>query len=413
MTVSAYASIAYSRVGTRMSQALEAFFPEDGKVRQNKKSDSKGSIAQDLVSLSPANQMRQTISHFKETTAYTEMNLSIDIKIQSSLESEEGIKEAVSGMDKMLRLISKDEDEYNSVKTQITDLLSERSRIMSAFNDSGSSVSAAASSVQSPLNDEGMPTNKEELKAHIFKMMLKMSKNGGDVDTEFEPGSKEESQSLSKAFFAAISSVFTSTTKIEAAVQVPPKINASAAQFRSQTESSSLRVEEVTAQVADPLVLDLSGEGIKLSKAGEGAYFDITGDGKKENVAWVRENTAFLTYDRNGNGVIDDGTEFFGDQNGAADGFKELAKYDDNKDGIIDNKDRIFEALKLYRDLNGNAKIDKDELATLSEMGIKQLNLNCVAIDQDINGNSLILNGTFEKVDGSKGQLADVLLGYK
>ena len=124
-------------------------------------------------------------------------------------------------MDKMLRRISKDEDEYNSVKTQITDLLSERSRIMSAFNDSGSSVSAAASSVQSPLNDEGMPTNKEELKAHIFKMMLKMSKNGGDVDTEFEPGSKEESQSLSKAFFAAISSVFTSTTKIEAAVQVP------------------------------------------------------------------------------------------------------------------------------------------------------------------------------------------------
>src|SRR5690606_6464666 len=152
---------------------------------------------QDLVSLSPANQMRQTISHFKETTAYTEMNLSIDIKIQSSLESEEGIKEAVSGMDKMLRLISKDEDEYNSVKTQITDLLSERSRIMSAFNDSGSSVSAAASSVQRPLNDEGMPTNKEELKAHIYKMMLKMSKSGGDVDTEFEPGSKEEYQSLS------------------------------------------------------------------------------------------------------------------------------------------------------------------------------------------------------------------------
>ena len=82
MTVSAYASIAYSRVGTRMSQALEAFFPEDGKVRQNKKSDSKGSIAQDLVSLSPANQMRKTISHFKETTAYTEMNLILILRFR-------------------------------------------------------------------------------------------------------------------------------------------------------------------------------------------------------------------------------------------------------------------------------------------------------------------------------------------
>ncbi|MDD3001087.1 MAG: hypothetical protein PHF29_04970 [Candidatus Riflebacteria bacterium] len=409
MSISAYASIAYSRVGTRMSQALEAFFPEDNKVRQTRKSDSKGSIAEDLVSLSPANQMRQTISRFKETTSYTEMNLSIEIKIQSSLESKEGIEEAVNSMDSMLRLISKDEDEYTAVKGQITDLLTERSKIMDAFNASEPS----ASSELEALDDDEAPTNKEQLKAQIVKMMLKMSKNGEGAETEFEPGSEEESQSISKAFFAAISSVFSSTTKVEAAVQTPPKINASAAQFRSQTESSSLRVEEVTAQVSDPLVLDLSGEGIKLTKAGEGAYFDITGDGKKENVAWVKDNTAFLTYDRNGNGVIDDGKEFFGDQNGAADGFKELAKYDDNKDGIIDNKDKIYAALKLYRDLDGNGKIDKGELSGLNEMGIKSLNLNCVAVDKNVNGNSLILNGSFEKADGSKGQLADVLLGFK
>ena len=31
----------------------------------------------------------------------------------------------------------------------------------------------------------------------------------------------------------------------------------------------------------------------------------------------------------------------------------------------------------------------------------------------DINGNSLILNGSFEREDGSTGQLADVLLGYR
>lgn len=120
-----------------------------------------------------------------------------------------------------------------------------------------------------------------------------------------------------------------------------------------------------------------------------------------------------LMYDRNGNGSIDDGSEVFGEQNGAANGFAELAKYDSNKDSKINFLDPVFKALKLYRDLNGDGKVAKNELSSLTEMGIKSLNLNFVRTSADINGNSLVLNGSFERQNGSTGQLADVLLGYR
>jgi len=57
--------------------------------------------------------------------------------------------------------------------------------------------------------------------------------------------------------------------------------------------------------------------------------------------------------------------------------------------------------------------MSKNEFSTLSELGIKALNLNFMRASADINGNSLILNGSFEREDGSTGQLADVLLGYR
>ena len=45
-----------------------------------------------------------------------------------------------------------------------------------------------------------------------------------------------------------------------------------------------------------------------------------------------------MTYDKNGNGIIDDGSEMFGETN-AANGFEALKKFDDNKDGKIDEND--------------------------------------------------------------------------
>ena len=45
--------------------------------------------------------------------------------------------------------------------------------------------------------------------------------------------------------------------------------------------------------------------------------------------------------------MINDGTELFGDQRGAANGYEELVKLDENQDGKIDAKDKAFDALTL------------------------------------------------------------------
>jgi hypothetical protein len=96
---------------------------------------------------------------------------------------------------------------------------------------------------------------------------------------------------------------------------------------------------------ADPLVLDLDGDGLEtlgLNLASP-VYFDHNADGIKTGTGWVKSDDAFLVLDRNGNGTIDDGRELFGDAtplNGkgtldtsagiAAEGFAALAKEDTN-----------------------------------------------------------------------------------
>ena len=86
-----------------------------------------------------------------------------------------------------------------------------------------------------------------------------------------------------------------------------------------------------------PIVLDLGNDGIHLGDAGVGVYFDINADGVRDHVQWVRRggDEGFLALDRNGNGVVDDGSELFGvgtplilEGRSAPNGFVGLAQYD-------------------------------------------------------------------------------------
>ena len=57
-------------------------------------------------------------------------------------------------------------------------------------------------------------------------------------------------------------------------------------------------------------------------------------------------------------------------------GFKALALYDTNRDGRIDAFDDVFKNLKLWQDRNGDGRTDEGELLSLSDVGIKSINLN-------------------------------------
>ncbi len=182
-----------------------------------------------------------------------------------------------------------------------------------------------------------------------------------------------------------------------------------AERFNIEINIESLNIGE--SAFCDPLVLDLDGDGIDLSGVEDGVLYDIDGDGTKEQTAFIRGDDALLYLDNNGNGLADSGLELFGDQEGDANGYAELARYDENNDGKIDELDSVYAKLRLWQDKNTDGVNQESESLTLLEAGIKSIQLKYDNLMQnDKNGNITAQTGQFTRVDGSTGYSADILL---
>ena len=114
-------------------------------------------------------------------------------------------------------------------------------------------------------------------------------------------------------------------------------------------------------EVRSPLVVDLDGDGVETVTAEGGVYFDHDANGFKENSGWVGQDDGILVRDINGNGIIDNGTELFGNNSvlssgeKAVNGFEALKDLDDNNDGIFDRNDSAWNEVKVWQDKNFNA----------------------------------------------------------
>ncbi len=170
----------------------------------------------------------------------------------------------------------------------------------------------------------------------------------------------------------------------------------------------------VTLTYIDPIVLDLEGDGLDLLSVDEGVSFDMTGTGESQQTGFISGDDALLFLDENGNGLLDDGNELFGDQDGYTDGFAELASYDDNQDGVIDAQDSVYANLQVYQDLNGDGLCSTDEVQTLAEAGVEAIFLNATQVDEeDESGNKISAVSSFLTSDGEVGQVADVLFAVQ
>lgn len=169
---------------------------------------------------------------------------------------------------------------------------------------------------------------------------------------------------------------------------------------------------------ADPLVFDLDGNGIRTTHFADGPNFDLDSNGFSERTGWVAAGDGFLAQDVNQNGIIDDGSELFGDQtilpdgSKATSGFDALKQFDSNHDGKIDNSDSRWDQLRIWRDYNSNGRSEYNELATLSAAGVSGIRLQYTQPAEAIdigNQNSILQSGTFVRNDGNVGSVASLL----
>ena len=140
----------------------------------------------------------------------------------------------------------------------------------------------------------------------------------------------------------------------------------------------------------DPLVINLDTNIAQVSD--QKFMFDLDQDGEEEEISTLKSGSGFLALDLNGDGVINDGGELFGTKSG--NGFADLAKYDSDGNGWIDEGDEIWEKLLIW------TKDDKgdDKLYHLSDLGVGAIGLGNVSTqfalnsEQDNHNNAMIRN---------------------
>ncbi len=122
----------------------------------------------------------------------------------------------------------------------------------------------------------------------------------------------------------------------------------------------------------DPLVINLDGEIPNLST--DTFSFDLDNDGEEEQISKLGLGSGFLALDKNGDGIVNQGSELFGTITG--DGFGELSAYDEDSNSWIDENDSIFNQLQIWLK---NEENGGKELVGLGEVGIGAIFLNAQA----------------------------------
>ncbi len=167
---------------------------------------------------------------------------------------------------------------------------------------------------------------------------------------------------------------------------------------RSYHEENHVSVRAGDAVLKDPLVINFGGTAAQLTD--ETFSFDLDADGTKDQMAWVASGSGFLALDKDGNGAIDDGSELFGAKTG--DGFAELAAYDDDKNGWIDEADAVYDRLQVWSKSGGD-----DVVASLQERNVGAIYLGQQATPFEIKNaanelqGAVRASGIYVKEDGS------------
>lgn len=203
-------------------------------------------------------------------------------------------------------------------------------------------------------------------------------------------------------FEEAETTSFSSTGVVKAADGREISFQMEVGMSRSFQQYSRKTISQISA-MCDPLVINLEGNVSQVSD--QKFYFDLDADGEEEAISRLCEDSGYLALDKNGDGVINDGSELFGTKSG--DGFGDLAEYDEDGNGWIDENDAIWEKLQIWiQNENGES-----ELYRLADKGVGALCLQKASTDfsqRDSDGNvsaAIRSTGIFLYENGNVGTL--------
>jgi len=152
----------------------------------------------------------------------------------------------------------------------------------------------------------------------------------------------------------------------------------------------------------DPLIFDIDGDGITLLSAEDSnVMFDMDNDGVADATGWVDGRDGILVMDDNGNSLIDNQSEMFGNTEKLA--YKHLAEYDTNGDGRITQEDSVWSKLEMWVDGNVNGVSEPHELMNLDDIGIEEIDLDYDTVDEIHAGNQVTGFGSFVRRVGEHG----------
>jgi hypothetical protein len=132
-----------------------------------------------------------------------------------------------------------------------------------------------------------------------------------------------------------------------------------------------------------PIIIDADGTGFHLTNFQGGVHFDITGDGKPQQISWTAAGSTNGWLALPHDGKVTSGKQLFGNftpqpPSDNPNGFLALAVYDQpenggNADGVIDWHDAVWPNLRIWIDKNHDGIAQPDELFTLPSLGINSL----------------------------------------
>ncbi|QFT76811.1 DUF5801 repeats-in-toxin domain-containing protein [Erythrobacter sp. THAF29] len=158
-----------------------------------------------------------------------------------------------------------------------------------------------------------------------------------------------------------------------------------------------------------PIVLDLDGDGAEFVGLDAGVTYDYDGDGIGEATAWVGGDDAILAFDANGDGTVTDASEFVFGNDAMTDLEAVAARFDSNRDGVLDASDDAFADFGVWQDANQNGIADSGEFVSLVDAGITAITLVSDGEISEAAGGDVTVFGTstFTWSDGSTGEVAD------